>query len=216
VEITSSGADPTAAAELFRAGMGAALRLPGLGSGRVAAGLADEWAWMAIAGRLVARSLAAAAGGESTSEGSIDELGLGPVIADVFRQLGADEGGAWRMVSLIRMVGRLPIPGSVADLPAAERAAALVAALVAEEAVRPFIRVNVWEGVAWFNRESFEQLLWWMATLEALAGLEDAGTAGATKPAARLAAAERITTALAAAATAAGYQLDKLEAAAAG
>jgi glycosidase len=214
-EVTGSGADPAAAAALFHAGMGATLRLPGLGSRRVNAGLVDEWAWMAIAGRLVARSLAAAAGGGSTADGSIEDLGLGPVIADVFRQLGADEGGAWRMVSLIRMLGHLPIPGSVADLPAAERAPALVKALIADETVRPFIRVNVWEGVAWFNRESFEQMLWWMAALEALAGLEDA-TAKAGTAKARLSSAEKLTTALAAAATAAGYQLDKLETAAAG
>jgi glycosidase len=215
-EVASSGADPAAATAEFRSGMGAALRLPAMGDARLAAGLADEWAWIAIAGRLVARALAAAtAATGNASEGSIEELGLGPVIADVFRQLGADEGGAWRVVSLIRMLGRLPLPSSVADLPAAKQVPALAVALIADESVRPFIRVNVWEGVAWFNRESFEQMLWWMAALDALAGLEDP-TAAAGTAKAGLTSAERITAALAAAATAAGYQLDKLEGAAAG
>jgi hypothetical protein len=133
-------------------------------------------------------------------------------MAAVFRELGLDDGAAWRLVALIRMLRSLPLLASVAGLPAAERAPALVRALIADEAVRPYIRVNVWEGVSWFNRESFDQVLWWMFALDALEVAEAAEATGVA--AKRLAAAERLTSALAKAAGSAGYHLDGLEAAA--
>jgi hypothetical protein len=118
-------------------------------------------------------------------------------------------------VALIRMLGRLPLPSSVAELAAARRAPALVRALVADESVRPYIRVNAWEGVSWFNRESFAQVLWWMLTLDALEAFADeSGTAART--AGRLRAAGRLTATLARAAKSCGYQLDRLEEAAGG
>ena len=97
----------------------------------------------------------------------------------MFIELGLDDGAAWRLVALIRMLGRLPLPSSVASRPASDRAPALVRALVADESVRPYIRVNVWEGVNWFNRESFAQVLWWMLALDALDALETAPAAAA-------------------------------------
>jgi len=214
-DVTGATGDVELAAAAFRAGVETALRLPSLGQERLCAGLVDEWAWVAIFGRLISEAIASVAGSESARGGSLDELQLGPVIAAVFRDLGLDEGAAWRLVTLIRMLRQLPLPSSVSKRPAIDRAPALVRALVADEAVRLYIRVNVWEGVGWFNRESFGQMLWWMLALEAL---EAAATPRLAKArlAARVAEAERLTGALARAAEAAGYQLDKLEAAARG
>jgi hypothetical protein len=103
----------------------------------------------------------------------------------------------------------------VSERAAADRAPALVRALVADESVRPYIRVNVWEGVNWFNRESFAQVLWWMLALDAL---DAAATSGSTAAAIakHVHEAERLTATLSKAAKACGYQLDKLEAAARG
>jgi hypothetical protein len=132
-------------------------------------------------------------------------------MAGVFRELGLDNAASWHLVALIRMLARLPLPSSFAHLTAAERAPALVRALIANESVRPYIRVNIWEGVSWFNRESFEQMLWWMLALDVLdAESAPARTATIAK---RVRAAEKLTAGLARAAKAAGYQLDQLEAA---
>ena len=170
---------------------------------------------MALIGRLVSRAIAAVAETGDTVGTSMDELQLGGVLAGVFRDLGLDNGAAWRLVALIRMLGHLPLPSSAGGLAAAERAPALVRALVEDESVRTYIRVNVWEGITWFNRESFAHVLWWMLTLEILEG-----TAGTARNAAQMAksvrAAEKLTGVLAKAAKACGYQLDKLEAAARG
>ena len=219
VDVTGAAGDVESAADAFRSRLEAALRLPGLGQEQLCAGLVDEWTWFALIGRLVSRAIATVAAPDDT-DSAIDELQLGAVQASVFVELGLDDGAAWRLVALIRILRHLPLPSSVVKLAAGEWAPALVRALIANESVRPYIRVNVWEGVSWFNRESFAQVLWWMLALDALdAAAESGGGAGAAvEPAVakRLQAAERLTGTLAKAAKAAGYQLDKLEAAAGG
>jgi glycosidase len=214
VDVTGAAGDVESAAVSFRTGLEAALRLPGTGGERLCAGLVDEWIWVALVGRLVSKAIVTVAEPGDGDGTSIDELQLGAVVAGVFGDLGLDDGAAWRLVALIRMLGHLPPLSSVASRPASDRAPALVRALVADESVRPYIRVNVWEGVNWFNRESFAQVLWWMLALDALDALAEAQTAA--KTAKRRAAAETLTATLAKAADACGYQLDKLEAAARG
>ena len=168
VDVTGAAGDVDSAAAVFRRDVEAALRLPAPGRDRLCAGLADEWTWLALLGRFVSDSLAAVADPEGGTGASIEELALGPVLVSVFSDLGLDEESAWRLLALIRLLRQLPLPSSVSGLASAERAPALVRALIADETVRPYIRVNVWEGVSWFNRESFAQVLWWMAALDAL------------------------------------------------
>jgi glycosidase len=215
IEVTEASGDVAAASARFRERAAAALRLPEIAGDRLCSGLAERSTWAAILGWLASEAMAAVADPDGSGRDVIEELQLGPIVANVFRDLGTDEGEAWRLVALIRLLRHLPLPGSVASLAAPERAPALVRALVANAAVRPYIRVNVWEDVAWFNREAFEQLLWWMLALDALDALADPA---ASKPAAlkaRLAESDRLTAALARAGEACGYQLDKLEEAAA-
>ncbi len=213
VDVTGATGEVEGAAATFRANMEAALRLPSLGHESLCAGLRDEWSWIALMGRLVSRAIASVAESGEDADSFLDELQLGAVIAEVFCDLGLDDAAAWRLVALLRMLRALPLPASVAHRPAADRAPALVRALVAGESIRPYIRVNVWEGVNWFNREAFGQVLWWMLALEALDAVAYPSASGADV-AKRVAAAERLTTKLARAAKACGYQLDKLEAAA--
>ena len=214
VDVTGAGGDVDAATAVFRRNAGAALRLPAANRERLCAGLADEWTWVALLGRFVSEALAAVAEPHGGTGASIEELALGPVLTSVFSDLGLDEGSAWRLLALIRMLGHLPMASSVSDLAVAERAPALVRALIADESVRSYIRVNIWEGVSWFNRESFAQVLWWMLALDGLDAVSDPARPKA-KVTARLAATERLTAALEAAAETSGYQLDKLEDAAA-
>ena len=211
VDVTGAAGDVDGAADRFRANLEAALRLPALGHEKLCAGLQDEWTWIALAGRLVSTAITTVAEPGDLAGTSLDELQLGSVLANVFRDLGLDDGAAWRLVALIRMLGPLPMASSVSNLAAAERAPALVRALIADASVRPYIKVNVWEGVSWFNRESFGQVLWWMLALDALDAVATTETAAST--AQRLRAADKLTSALAKAAKACGYQLDKLEAA---
>ena len=215
VEVTGATGDVARATATFRARAEAALSLPEIpGGGRLHAGLTRSAAWYAIFGRLVYDAIVSVA--DPTARGAdaaIEKLQLSPSVAAVFRDLGTDEAESWRLVALIRLLHRLPLPGSVAHLPADDRAAALARALIADEEVRPYIKVNVWEEVSWFNRESFEQVLWWMLVFDGLEAV--AVAAGSKTHVARLLEADRLVTALSRAAEASNYQLDALEAAAA-
>jgi hypothetical protein len=215
VEVTAAAGDAESAATGFRRDVEAALRLPVAGGDSLCAGLTDEWTWVALLGRFVSDALADVADPRGGTGASIEELALGPVLVSVFSDLGLDDDSGWRLLALIRMLRRLPLPSSVAGLASADRAPALVRALIADETVRPYIRVNVWEGVSWLNRETFAQVLWWMLALDSLDAVSDPALPKA-KLKARLTEAERLTAALAAAAETAGYQLDKLEDATAG
>jgi hypothetical protein len=152
----------------------------------------------------------------ATAQGTFEDLGLGPVLAALFGEAGVAED-PWHLVSLVRLLGRLPVPASVASRKPGERPAALVRALIADEAVRPYIGVNVWDDVAWFNRESYERLVWWLLLLDALAAV-----GGPVPPTARsreavaerLADTDRLIATLIRAGEASGYQLDRLETAA--
>jgi len=210
IDVTGAAGDVESAAAGYRREVEAALRLPAAGRDSLCAGLADEWTWVALLGRFVSDALAAVADPDGGSGAALEELALGPVLAVVLRDLGLDEDSAWRLLALIRMLRHLPLPSSVAGLASADRAPALVRALIADETVRPYIRVNVWEGVSWFNREAFGQILWWMAALDALDAVSDQ-TRPKAKLTARLIEAGRLTTTLAKAAESSGYQLDRLE-----
>ncbi|MGZ6339829.1 MAG: hypothetical protein ACXWNG_05640, partial [Candidatus Limnocylindrales bacterium] len=97
-------------------------------------------------------------------------------------------------------------PHSVSPTPAARRA--MVAALLTDPDVRPFIRVNRWEGVSWFQQEAFEQLLWWMLVLDAVDALASDPSPAAVGPI--LARAMGLAEALRDAGQTAGYRVDRL------
>ncbi len=171
----------------------------------VAAGIEDTseaaalraWALLSSLG-----SLPAGAAVGPTSRAWYEELRLAPVVAEALRAGGLDEAGAWWAAERVRTLLDLPLPSSLGG-PAATLLARLVDAWLAHPAVRPFIRVNAWDGVEWFHRESWEELLAWMDRLErALAPAE----AGARRPVRRSTLLRR----LGDAAEASGYRVDRL------
>ena len=216
VEVTGATGNVTAATAAFRLRAEAALSLPELaGSERLCSHLAESSTWAALFGLLVGEAIELVADPDASGgRAAVDELQLGPVFAAVFRELGQEDAAAWQSVALVRLLRHLPLPSSVAKLAPADRAPALVRAFIVDEEVRPYLQVNVWEGVSWFNRESFEQLLSWMLTLDTLAAAADKSLAK-TRLTARLTEADRLTAVLARAGEECSYQLDKLEDAAA-
>ena len=100
-----------------------------------------------------------------TSRAWYEELRLAPVVADALRSRGLDEGAAWWAAERVHTLLDLPLPSMLGG-PAKTLPLRLVDAWLAHPAVRPFIRVNAWEGVEWFHRESWDELLAWMERLE--------------------------------------------------
>ncbi len=147
-------------------------------------------------------SLAAGAPVGPTSRAWYEELRLAPVVADALRGQELDEAGAWWAAERVRTLLDLPLPSTVGGR-GPDAATRLIDAWLAHPAVRPFIRVNSYQGTEWFHRESFDELLDWMDRLERIAGPAFARARPSDRPSA-------VARRLAEAAEASGYRVDAL------
>jgi glycosidase len=153
-------------------------------------------------------SLPAGAQRGPTSRAWYEELRLAPVVAEGLRSRGLDEAGAWWAAERVRTLLDLPLPSSLGG-PSSTLPLRLVDAWLAHPAVRPFIRVNAYDGVEWFHRESFDELLAWVERLERI---EAPRSDRARTPVALANVVRRLREA----AEASGYRVDRLRAELAG
>jgi hypothetical protein len=142
-----------------------------------------------------------------TARAWYEELRLAPVVADALRTRGLDEQAAWWAAERVRTLLDLPIP-SWFPAPAGTLPLRLVDSWVNHPAVRPFLRVNAWEGVEWFHRESFDELLAWVDRLEWILAAE--GARVARPEAGSVRGVSPLEATLTAAADASGYRVDRL------
>jgi hypothetical protein len=137
----------------------------------VAAGIEDPSQAAALRASVLLAPLGSLPGGAPvgpTSRAWYDELRLAPIVAEGLRGRGLDEAAAWWAAERVRLLLDLPLPSSIAG--ASERVPfRLVTAWLEHPAAAPFLRVNQWDGVAWFHGESLDELLAWAARLELVA-----------------------------------------------
>ena len=142
----------------------------------VAAAFADPWHRAVLAGWSVFEplgGLAAAAMTGPTSRAWFDELRLAPVVAASLRATGLDPTTAETAASRVGALLALPRPSNVGGRTGPERARRLVEAWVAHPDARALLRVNPWEGVEWFGREEWRELLDWTLLLDRIDGKGD-------------------------------------------
>jgi glycosidase len=102
---------------------------------------------------------------EGQSRSWVDEWLLGKVIAGALRDLGLDEPAAWQSVGLIKLLTSHQRWFAVDAPDARSRAYQVLKALLQDDEVQLFLQVNRYQGVLWFNKEAFGQLLWWLLLL---------------------------------------------------
>jgi hypothetical protein len=101
------------------------------------------------------------------SRSAIDEWLLGRIIASALQDAGLDEIAAWRAVTIVRIL--TDHQDWFADLtPEAGFAYRVASDLLSDDEVRRFLQVNRHKDVLWFNKESFEQLRWWLMATAAV------------------------------------------------
>jgi len=101
----------------------------------------------------------------------LDEWLLGKILAGALRDLGLAENEAWRNVGLIKVLithhdwwtrqsspDRLPEKNQVREL-------GIVQGWLKDPEVHRYLGVNRYQEILWFNKESFEALLWWLYTV---------------------------------------------------
>jgi hypothetical protein len=105
---------------------------------------------------------------EGQSRSWIDEWLLGKVTAGALQDMGLDEGTAWYAVGVIKLLTAHQRWFAVEAPNARARACQVLATLLKDDEVQQFLQVNRYQGVLWFNKEAFEQLLWWLLLLAAV------------------------------------------------
>lgn len=101
---------------------------------------------------------------EQQSRSWIDQWLFGKIIAGALQDFGLEETSAWHAVAVIKVLTShqrwfdLQTPKKVQTYKVLE-------SLLKDNELQQFLQVNRYQGVLWFNKESFEQLLDWMLLL---------------------------------------------------
>ncbi len=171
----------------------------------------DPSVWGTLLGWLVVHDLGRVAGETGADERSrswIDEWLLGRVIAGALQDAGLDETAAWRVVTAVRML-TAHHRWFATRAPTAAWAYQMLTTWLQDDEARRFIQVNRHKNILWFNKESFEQLLWWMLAVAVISIGADVDRAE-TEPAESIRACYDVVRALQQAADQSGYQVEKL------
>jgi hypothetical protein len=95
------------------------------------------------------------------SRNFIDKWRLDKVIVNQLLDSGLDEGAAKRRVTLIKLLTRHQQWFKTGRLDQ-NQAYAVLDSLLKDDEVQEFIQTNRHDGILWFNKESFEELLFWL------------------------------------------------------
>ena len=148
----------------------------------------------------------------------IDEWLFGKIIARALMDLGMDEGAAWRCVSLVKILTTHQgwWKSILSDHEALSGTQVFLQNMLKDNEVQRWIGVNRYQGILWYNQESFEGLVWWFYTGAVIDILAEAPVGYEKSPEEEARLAQRIwtcyqvVTQLQMAEMASDYQLEKL------
>ena len=136
-------------------------------SGRPSMQAGDPRIWGTLFGWLFTRKLGKLLEGSDYAEQSrtwIDEWLLGKIIASALHDLGLEEHAAWRSVAMIKMlIGHQEWFNS--HTPQKDGAFSALQDWLKDDHIQRFLGVNRYQGILWFNKEAFDELLWWLFAL---------------------------------------------------
>ena len=89
----------------------------------------------------------------------IDEWLLNKIIATALADLGLDERGTWQAIHLVRI---LVSHENWWDAPGADQAFQLMETIFSNAEAQQYLGVNRYQDILWYNREAFEDLVWWL------------------------------------------------------
>jgi glycosidase len=151
-------------------------------------------------------------GGEADGAGRnralVDEWLLGKQLRDALQEMGVEAGAAARSLPLLRLLlGQAGWSSEGEPQAIAER---LLQGWLKDEDARRYLKVHTYEGVAWYNKECFEELVWWSFAAEVIP-LFAAETLSPAQLAQRVASAYATASLLLEAHQKSGYQVERLK-----
>ncbi len=175
------------------------------------AALADKApTWGTILGWVFTHALGQVSGEASPAllgRAWLDEWLLGKTITGTLQDLGLSEAEARRAVERIGVL--IAHQDWLEGGPVSEAPRQILGRWLQDEATQRFIGLHRFDGVLWFHKESFEELLRWMLLAAAVAAQAKPGSQG-PEAARWLASRASALVALQCAADASGYQVERL------
>jgi len=97
----------------------------------------------------------------------IDEWGFGKIIFGVLRDSGLDEAASWSSLTVIKLLTghQRWFDAKPSDQ---KQAYVVLESLLKDSEVQQFLGVNQYKDIWWFNKEAFEEMLWWLMMVAAL------------------------------------------------
>jgi hypothetical protein len=136
----------------------------------------------------------------------IDEWRLSRIVSGALRDLGADDYAAEQAAMVLK---HLTTYQDWFATPESRQPQALIDMLLGDIEIQQLLRVNRYQGVLWFDKGAFEQLLAWLLRV-ALIAISASGKRAPAEAEALIAECVAITEQLREAAAASGYQVEKL------
>jgi glycosidase len=101
------------------------------------------------------------------SRGWIDEWRFGKTILIVLRDSGLEEAATWSSLTVTKLLTghQRWFETKPSDQ---KQAYAVLESLLKDSEVQQFLGVNQYNDIWWFNREAFEEMLWWLMMVAAL------------------------------------------------
>ena len=118
---------------------------------------------------------------DQQSRSWIDEWLLGKLMAGALADFGLSEGDAGRAVAVIKLLTTHQLWFEMQG-PPDKRAYQVLQAALQDAEIQQLIQVNRWQGALWFNKESFERLLWWMLCLAVVDAQRDTSATDQVQP----------------------------------
>jgi glycosidase len=104
---------------------------------------------------------------EGQSRAWIDEWNFGRTIFRVVRDMGLDETAAWKSLNVIRWLTGHQRWFEVKPSDQ-KQAHTVLESLLKDSEVQQFLGMNQYDDIWWFNKEAFEEMLWWLMMTAAL------------------------------------------------
>lgn len=143
----------------------------------------------------------------------MDEWLLGKVFAAALQDAGLEAEAARRTAGVVKLLLNYRAWLAAAVTEKGDSAYELLRTMLQEQPIQALLGVNRYEGIVWFNKETLEQLLWWLLALTTIETLSEPEVV-ATVAAEEIARVYKLVRRLLEAEAASDYQVSKLLAAA--
>jgi len=151
--------------------------LPGPG-GKMPLSDDNQILWNILFSWIISRRLGEVVNAQEAGEISrswIDEWQLGKIIGEMLREIGEDDAGVESAVRLVRLLcSHQEFSGEVQPEASEPSYANWLRNWLQDVEFQRYLKFNRYQGILWFNREAFDDWLWWnlaTATIDFTSGI---------------------------------------------